>query len=164
MRQDGLRTAVSGGAGFGCLEVKQTRLLTHSTASAVAHTRQERFSLSTAGGGRGRRDCRRGVALQQFIDQPHTPHGASAFPSYSPSGGMDKPTQTKARLADRGDVDVPRMITYPEGAESNRGVLPQPPAFTAAGGLRHAWGRDLRPLAWQADRRPGQRRSSGSCR
>ena len=41
-----------------CLEVKQTRLLTHSMPSAVDHTRQDRIRRSMAGGGRGRRDCR----------------------------------------------------------------------------------------------------------
>ena len=104
MRQDNLRIAVSGGAGFECLQVKRLdsiRTARPVQSPMISPHETRTFSLSTAGGGRGRRDCRRGVALQQFIDQPHTPHGASAFPSYSPSGGMDKPTQTKARLADR---------------------------------------------------------------
>ena len=70
MRQDGLRTAVSGGAGFECLEVKQTRLLTHSMPSAVAHTRQELVTHSMAGSGRGRRDCRRGAALSSLFIKP----------------------------------------------------------------------------------------------
>ena len=70
MRQDSLRTAVSGSAVFGCFEVKQTRLLTHSSASAVDLTRQERFTFSMAGGGRGRRDCRRGAALSSLLIKP----------------------------------------------------------------------------------------------
>ena len=33
------------------------------------------------------------------VNQTHSPHGASALPSYAPSGCMDQPTQAQARLA-----------------------------------------------------------------
>ena len=33
------------------------------------------------------------------VDQTHSPHGASALPSYAPSGCMDQTTQAQARLA-----------------------------------------------------------------
>ena len=40
--------------------------------------------------------------FEQFIDQTHSPHGASTFPSYSPSGSMDKPKQAhKPRLGEQ---------------------------------------------------------------
>ena len=70
MRQDSLRTAVSGGKNFECLQVKQTRLLTHSSASAVDNTGRNRFTISMAGVGRGRRDCMRGDALSSLLIKP----------------------------------------------------------------------------------------------
>ena len=37
---------------------------------------------------------------EQFIDQTHSPHGASAFPSYAPSGCTDQPfTQAQSSQA-----------------------------------------------------------------
>ena len=141
MRQDNLRTAVSGGAGFECLQVKQLdsiRTARPVQSPMISPHETRTFSLSIAGGGRGRRDCRRGAALQQFIDQPHTPHGASAFPSYSPSGGMDKPTQTQARLAEwcrerkvgasRGDDDQGKVLKVTEVSCLNHLPSAQPEA------------------------------------
>ena len=72
MRQDSLVYArlTQGVRVFQCLEVKQKRLLTHSPASAVDLTRQERFTFSMAGSGGGRRDCRRGAALSSLLIKP----------------------------------------------------------------------------------------------
>ena len=70
MPQDRLGTADAGGEVFECLEVKRTRQPSHSTASAVDHTRHECYTLSMAGGGRDRRDCRRGAALSSLLIKP----------------------------------------------------------------------------------------------
>ena len=47
-----MHSCAGGSEGFECLGVKRTRLRTHSTASAVDHTRQSRFTLKMAGGDR----------------------------------------------------------------------------------------------------------------
>ena len=45
-----MHSCAGGSEGFECFGVKRTRLRTHSTASAVDHTRQSRFTLKMAGG------------------------------------------------------------------------------------------------------------------
>ena len=61
---------MAGGEGFECPKVKRARQLTHSTASAVDHTRQNRFTLCFLGGGRGRRGCALGAALSSLLIKP----------------------------------------------------------------------------------------------
>ena len=53
------------------LEVKVTRLLTHSMPPQCSRPHETRsFRHSMAGGGRGRRDCRRGAALSSLFIKP----------------------------------------------------------------------------------------------
>ena len=42
---------------------------------------------------------RRWLGETAGVNQTHSPHGASALPSYAPSGCMDQPMQAQARLA-----------------------------------------------------------------